>query len=712
MKRFLILILLAMAIPCMMMAKIRSLKDKVNTGNPKLDNLLVELNGIANEFDTGDIDKLSLDVYIKGSSKGIQLGRVARLLPNILPFETHPDRTTAVEALCQVNYQNPCQMQFTPIALRTNSKAGKRIIKESYQVLLPLYAIKRMKDRGSDKYYVLPISDDGLEQYNFSLIDTLTHHGEMVQIIEFSPKRKHHTLSVGYFIVGLDHKIKALSFSGNVDFGKVDYYVSFEENPISNVPLPKQSHVSISYNYSGSTGVNEFDCFFVYKELTLIDKTKKRKDELNLTSVYDKEFEAIDFDTIRPVPLSFIEDSILTAKDSKVEKKRSLYQVIPEKLVGSSNINAFGNDLKIYGPLYPASFGYDKINGVTLRERLRFSHLYDNGKSLIIKPDFGYSFKLKEFRYKLDAEWIYSPKKRGGFKLSARNKSSDFSSYFKNSVDQVLADTSNLHFEDLNIDYYRSHEWKLEHSIEICNGLSFFSGFAYNYRDPNKHGSKAMSHDRIDDLVKDHYTDFTPYIRLIWTPRQYYYYKGNQKLYIGSYYPTFSLEIAKGIKNVWRSSSDYERFELDIQHAIKLGDFRTISYHIGGGSFLKQKGEYFINYSYFSRSMYPSTWDDHIGGVFNLLDDYWYNSSPAYIQAHLMYESPFMLLHFIRPLSKYVIKERIYTSHLWANGKNAYTEIGYGMGNNYFNFGLFSSFIGFEINEVGVKFSVEIDSHW
>ena len=169
--------------------------------------------------------------------------------------------------------------------------------------------------------------------------------------------------------------------------------------------------------------------------------------------------------------------------------------------------------------------------------------------------------------------------------------------------------------------------------------------------------------------------------------------------------------MAQGIKGILGSKSDYTRMELDVHQTIPLGGVRSLSYHSGGGMFFRQKGEYFINYSYFSRSQYPDNWETHIGGVFSLLDDYWYSSSPAYLQVHVMYESPFMLLHRIRPISKFVIQERVYFSQLLADGKNVYTEAGYGMGNNYFNIGVFTGFVGLQFMDAGLKFTIELDQH-
>ena len=94
------------------------------------------------------------------------------------------------------------------------------------------------------------------------------------------------------------------------------------------------------------------------------------------------------------------------------------------------------------------------------------------------------------------------------------------------------------------------------------------------------------------------------------------------------------------------------------------------------------------------------------------MDDYWYNSTSQYFQTPVMYETPFLILHKAKAISKYVIKERIYMSHLWGDTKHAYSEIGFGMGNNYFNVGLFTSFNSLQINEIGLKATIEIDSHW
>lgn len=727
MQKFIMLIML-LSVTTLMMARRRTAAELINTGDHRTDSIILYLNeGFTADTELG-IGKLYAQTYIKGTSTCTQTRDFVKYVRNLIPFETVPGQQTAIEALANISYQDPCEMLITPIAIRTNNnRMGRRILEESYKILFPLLSLRSMQ-KGVGHAYVLPFSDDGLQQYDYQITDTLTWGGHTdCLVISFSPHTDNHSLLTGCAYVSLhDMQLQCLDFSGLVDFGKFHYTIFLANQHDKLLPVSSQAH--IDYNYNGILGSNDFQCHYIYKEFATLDELMQGKPQFDLSDVYQNNtLIKIDFDTIRPLSLSPQQDSILShpqIRTSYVNHRHSLFQSIPERLVGSSDINAFGTDLRIYGPLYPASVGYDKLNGITLRERLRWSHQWHSGHSLLVKPEFGYSFGQKAFRYRIDTEWVYNPAHRAGLKLSFRNSTSGFSSKFKKAVDDKLHDykdrldedskkvwRNGIDFDDLGLEYYNRYIYSLEHAVELSNGLMFYAGVDYNYRKPVRHGSRAMSQQQIDLLVDRYYADMNPYLRLTWTPRQYYHYKGSQKLYLGSRFPTFSAEYAQGIYGFFGSTSNYSRIELDMNQTIRLDDVRTLSYHIGAGTFMRQSGEYFINYRFFSRSQYPSTWDNRIGGVFSLLDDYWYSSSPAYYQSHVMYESPFMLLHSIRPVAKYVIKERAYGSTLIAHGKNIYTELGYGMGNNYFNLGFFCGFAGLQFMDAGVKFTIEIDQH-
>jgi hypothetical protein len=746
-----LLIGLAWLLTALLPASARTLSRRVevHTGQAELDSLLLRLNELGHEETEQGIGQLELDVYVKGWSQATERRRLCRLIPNLLPFEASAHREAASEALCLVSFQAPCNLQITPIAQRANSRKGRKLLRKVYPVLLPTYAISQHKN---DRYYVFPFTDDGLEEYTYNLTTSLDSlSGRPLYTIHFLPLRPHRVLMDG--AITLDAQTLRplrLEATGRIDFGKFSMDLSFAD--FGQRSVPATNHIVIDYNYAGNTGRNTYDCIYAFHLLTTRAELRAERhaarisgegDPYDLTGVYDRIVPEVetDWDSLRPIPLSdsemgrFQTDTTLslptllpgqmtdTLYDHTVSvqslrarlsnpRARSVYQALPERLMSSSNINAFGTDLKVSGPLDPASLTYDKLNGVCFRERLRWSHRFNSGRSLLVRPDIGYSFGFGEVRYNLTTEWIYGPARRCGLQMTMRNRNSGFSSRFIDLVNNTISDSLRTDFEDLNINYYHHYEARLEQSLELTNGLMGYVGIEHNYRTPVKHGSRAFSHEELDALVRDNYSDFSPYLRLEWQPHQYYHYRNGQKLYISSLYPKFGLEWAQGINGVFNSTGKYGRVEVDVEQDIQLTPNRSLSYHASAGALYHQKGEYFVNYRYFSSHQYPESWNDHIGGVFHLLSDHWYLSSPSYLQTHCMYESPFLLLHHLKPVSKYAIKERVYVSSLLAAHKHFYTEAGYGMGNNYFNVGGFVGLAGIEFMGFGVRATIEIDQHW
>lgn len=200
---------------------------------------------------------------------------------------------------------------------------------------------------------------------------------------------------------------------------------------------------------------------------------------------------------------------------------------------------------------------------------------------------------------------------------------------------------------------------------------------------------------------------FAPFVRISWTPRQYYRYDGRQKIYERSPFPTFKLELSRSFQHIFGSTSEYNRIEFDISQNISFGLRHSLQYHVGAGKFINQRTEYFADFVYFSKSNFPENWDDGLGGIFNFLSRNLYNASDSYIQAHTMFEAPFLLLKNIPFVSDFAENERIYLSQLYTPQIISYTELGYGIGNRFFNAGIFASFHKFTFKQVGVRAAFE-----
>ena len=694
-------------------AKKKSPFDDLKTNNAQLDSLLVQLN-LQTEWLLGQgIGKMDVYIDVKGYSYSEKQRWWTSLVRDALPFDHRPNDTTFLEATCKASYQTPCDLLISPVVIKSDHNRRSRKVLESLdRKFFPFYALHIMKDKGDDKEYVHPFSNDGIRKYNFESTDTTLTCYDTLVTIHFWPKREHHDLLTGEAVVRLKGlSITELRTKGRVDFGIATDTLYYEEK--EGVSRLKKNILHIDYKYGKMRGHNRFVLNYDVRQMLPRLAFDPRLEKLDLSEIYKGE------------PCNFFKTTPSSQPKDSTKRRKRFIQQLPQHMINSTRIDAYGSDLRIYGPLNPASVGYDKLNGITLRERMRFSHLYKNGHSTRIMPEFGYAFKLKEFRYNVSTEWTYCPHHRGTLLFRARNGSNGFSSRFKDDVNRTIQRYREqldldferhrdkpLSFDSLGLKFFDRHEFTLENSIELGTGLMFYMGTTYSIRKPIKHGVHARAQAVAEATINKRYLDMNPYIRLVWTPHQYYYFEGNQKLYLYSHWPTFSFEVGQGVKNILKSRANYCRLEFDAQQEVRIGSHRNLSWRWGAGGFFKQYEEYFVNYTYFSRSQYPSTWDHRTnGGAFALLDDYWYSSSPSYIQSHFMFESPFLLMHKWGTISKYIIKERIYISNLWAQGKNLYGEIGYGIGNNYFNFSLFCGLMGKHPFDAGVKFSIELDQH-
>lgn len=74
-----------------------------------------------------------------------------------------------------------------------------------------------------------------------------------------------------------------------------------------------------------------------------------------------------------------------------------------------------------------------------------------------------------------------------------------------------------------------------------------------------------------------------------------------------------------------------------------------------------------------------------------------------------MFESPLLLLQLFKTRhARYVVSERLYLGQLWTPSLPCYTKLGYGVGSDLFNVGVFTGFEQGRYRSVGVKLTFEL----
>lgn len=654
------------------------------------------------------------EIYIKGRTEILQNNILLRLAHHILPVN-RKNRDMLFEMVSQSQYTAPNTYKHEIKAITGNSIPNQKKQQEALNFLnINLYSPTINKED-----LVTPISSNAFSYYKFELIGKESINDSVVYKIRIIPKMESQKLISGYIYVLDKHwTIEKIDISGRYSFVKFNLAMSFSRNE-GNFMLPKTAELKTRVSLLGNVIETVYHSSFKDRKVewkinTNAPKTKRSLDLTNYYSVTNNEIPIIRDSTFwnryRDKPLLEEEKALYrnskVAHVSKDTTPTAKYLEITENLTGSINMDIKSTQLRYSGLFNPSQLGYSKTNGVTYKQRLRFTKNYTNERELRFLPEVGFIFKRKELFVKLGSEFKYLPERMGSLNFTIGNSYQSYSSAFMQEIKELTKD-SVFDFENFDLPYFKTYFADLRHQIELFHGLQVAAGVSYFHRTPSKK-KELENNPNIDDLVNNDYNDFTPVINVSYTPRMYYRMVGHKKEYLYSHYPTITAEIAHGIPGVFKSNSEYCRIELNVQQSIPLGLCRELSYNISGGLYTEQKSIYFADFRFFGQNFFPDRWSEEIGGRFHLLRREWYNASDKYMQGHFLYESPFILLHFLKGGSKHILSERFYFGQLWSPVLNSYTELGYGIGNQIFNIAGFVSFRGKEYQRFGIRFAFEL----
>nr|WP_223382477.1 DUF5686 family protein [Bacteroides nordii] len=576
-----------------------------------------------------------------------------------------------------------------------------------------------------------PLAKNGKKYYRYQIDTIMGGQDNLHYKIRFIPKTKSDQLVGGYMIVSSDvWSVREIRFSGRSELLTFENLIKMGEVGDDNEFLPVRYEFEVRFNFVGNVVDGSYLASLDYSSIELKEKSKYRKEKkkLNLTESYtlrcdtnSLHLDSAYFASLRPIELMGDEKKLYEdyafRKDTTAlkppSKRRVFWGEIGDFLLSDLNVDLSRiGSVKCSPIINPLLLSYSGSNGFSWRQDFKYNRLFSGDKLLRIVPRIGYNFTRKEFYWSANADFDYWPQKRGAIHVNFGNGNRIYSS---DVLDELKAmPDSTFDFDQIHLDYFKDLYFNFRHSIEVVNGLELSVGFSAHRRTAVEksrfvvlNSSLPLASDFLDKF-KDTYISFAPRVRVEWTPCLYYYMNGKRKINLRSAYPTFSVDYERGIKGVFKSTGQYERIEFDLQHHVQLGLMRNIYYRFGFGAFTNQEQLYFVDFANLARSNLPIGWNDDIGGVFQLLDGRWYNSSRKYVRAHFTYEAPFLFLRHLMKYTRYVQNERLYVNTLFVPHLNPYLEIGYGIGTHIFDVGVFVSSENWKYTEVGCKFTFEL----
>lgn len=671
------------------------------------------------------VESYSAEVYTRSYVNTLRknfLYKFTHLIPEFVLHDPNNDEVL-IETISEFRYDYP-KNYVQDIKHVIGTVTGRKDIET---IPFELLNLNIYGETTNEESFFMPIRFSTAKYYRYELSNSFTENNKSYYTINFDPIYENPKLLKGSFIIERG-TWRVVFFRGEgVDiFSEFSVEMTMGNEWITNY-LPVNFVIFQTTSYLGNVLSSRHLAHIEYNDIELRNVTEPEL-TLNISDFYKVRLDSVPLytDSVfwnkkRPIPLQERERDVMdefrkNQKDIEIRTSNGdsitetkIAQQLAQRMVMNSNYKYRSMKMGYSGLLNPLMLGYSSRDGLTYRQKLSFNIDLRRSRTLNIDAFAGYMFKRREFFTDLTTTWNYEPLKLGSVTFSIGNGNPTYSSLFVDQIQDSLI-SRGLTFDDISLNYYKDYYLKLFNTLEVTNGLLLQTGVDYHIRESKSNTTKLRATNSESEPIEDMFgtkRSFAPFVRLSWTPMQYYRYDGRQKIYVRSPYPTFKLELSRSFLDVLGSTSEYNRVEFDISQNIPIGLMHSLQYHLGAGMFINQKTEYFADFVYFSKNNFPENWNDGLGGVFNLLSRNLYNASDSYIQGHLMFETPFLLLKNIPFVSDFADKERVYLSQLYTPQIVSYTEIGYGIGNRYFNAGFFSSFHKTNFRHLGVRAAFE-----
>lgn len=412
--------------------------------------------------------------------------------------------------------------------------------------------------------------------------------------------------------------------------------------------------------------------------------------------------------SLRPVPLTEEENSLFEAhrkaeeerQAAPAKKRENTFKHIAWDMIGEHIVNRtkarFGTHdqgyVRISPILNPLYLGYSKRKGVYYKFDIRGSFLFNDNQEISTRLKAGYSFKQRQFFFKLPTMFYFNKRRNGFIELEIGN-----GNHITNSdiIRQVKYEkTDSINWESMNLDYFKDSYVRLSTHYDLNTKIGIRTGFIFHHRDAvDKKGFKLAG--------KAHsYRSAAPLLTLEYRPTGY---NG----------PILTFDYERSIKGFLNSNTGFERWEADGQYLYRLPRLRAVSMRVGAGFYThKDQGAYFLDYTNFRDENIPGGWNDEWTGEFELLDRNWYNASEHYVRANLTYESPLLAVSWFPLVGHYIEMERIYVSALTVKHLHPYIECGYGFTTRLFSIAFFIANKNGKFDGAGARLGLELFRQW
>lgn len=542
------------------------------------------------------------------------------------------------ESVAKVNVQEPGKFKMEVESSRVSGSGGFGF---TFPAFISLYKnnVKIFTERINPRGFISPIADGALRYYKYKFLGTFWEDGKAVNSIRVIPRRAYEPLFSGTInITDNDWRI----FSFDLMLTKTSQLELLDTLSITQQHVPvghdtwrvKNQLLHFNFNQFGIDAAGNF--LNVYSNYNIKPAFKKNFFD-NIIIKYDtavnKRTKAY-WDSTRPVPLENEELQDYKVKDSiyEVRKDAGFTQLTADSLnrrqgkVKLTQVIFTGVQRTRYSTKQNVNWG---LKGIVPNME------FNNAEGVVVNLDANINTYLKKWKTRFAFEphvrygfgnnhlnaWAnlqfrtrdleaaqkikrYSWDFAGGKRVSEFNKESLLRPLF-NSIGILL-------YGKNNIKTYENYFGSIVYSKNFESGIRFTINGLFEDRIPLYNTNKFTIFKKDSIHITPNYpveqlsAQFEPHQASIvsasisFKPGQKFIQLPYRKIPVGSKYPTFTFSYAKGIKDLFGSDVDFDKWRISVKDNMNLKLAGQLDYHIGVGGFLNSNKVYIQDYKHFN----------------------------------------------------------------------------------------------------------------
>lgn len=621
------------------------------------------------------------------------------------------------ESVAKLSTQEPDKYKLEVISSRVSGSQGFGF---DVPITIDFYQnnISSLPPQVSARGFVSPIADNALNFYKFKLMGVFFEGGNQVNVIKVIPRRDYEPLFSGIInITENDWRI----FSLDLLITKKSQLQLIDSLSISqiNIPVEKDTwrlknqvmrfNIDILGVKAGGDFVN------VYSDYNL-HPTFPKKFFNNVVMKYDSAVNKKTheyWDTVRPVPLEpeeikdyLLKDSLLKVSlkadslsregfDTSKRKKISLIGIFYPGI--TTRVGKKRSVLIQSEPLV-RSIQFNTVEGLAVEPSIVFGKYVKSLKSNIsLITDVRYGFNNQHLNpwagLKFTSRELFEPgvkPKLHSYFVAGGKRVSQF---FKESQMDGLGNTigSLLYGRNL-MKIYENYFAKAGYTKAWESSARLRVEAGYEDRLPldnttdfilNKKWQKRYTPNYPTEILASQFERHQAVLlhaSFSIKPGQKYIQFPSYKMAIGSKLPTFTADYTKGIKNLFGSDVDYDKWALSISDDANLKLAGSIKYNITFGGFLNKNAVQVQDYKHFFSNISVVA-GEYVKTFQNASPYYFSNTSSFYTELHLEHHSNGLLTNKI-PLFKRLNWNLVEGANaLYINPNTQYVEIFAGIEN-------------------------------